>query len=155
MSRHKIVPSSYLVLFKDGKTLLSRRCNTGVEDGKYSLVAGHCEEGETFTQCLIREAKEEAGIELLAEDVQVAHVMHRNSYTPIDNERVDVFFTAKKWTGTIENKELDKCDDLVWFDLDNLPINTISYIRQAVEKIQANMFYSEHGWSAEQQTSAI
>jgi ADP-ribose pyrophosphatase YjhB (NUDIX family) len=153
--RHSNIPSSYLILIRENKILLSLRCNTGFEDGKYSLVAGHCEEGETFTQCLIREAKEEVGIELLAGDIQVAHVMHRNSYTPIDNERVDVFFTAKKWTGTLENKEPDKCDDLAWFDLDNLPRNTILYICQAIEMIEAGTFYSEHGWNSEQKSSII
>ena len=34
----------YLVLERDGKVLLSLRENTGYEDGKWSLVAGHAEE---------------------------------------------------------------------------------------------------------------
>ncbi|MFH1669466.1 MAG: NUDIX domain-containing protein [Candidatus Woesearchaeota archaeon] len=62
--RHQNVPASYLTLFKDDKVLLLRRFNTGYEDGNYSMVAGHVDPGETFTQCIIREAKEEAGIEL-------------------------------------------------------------------------------------------
>ena len=36
--RHKIVPASYLVLIKDSKILLSRRVNTGYEDGKYPML---------------------------------------------------------------------------------------------------------------------
>ncbi len=145
-TRHSNVPASYLVLFRASKTLLARRCNTGFEDGKYTMVAGHVELGETFTECVIREAYEEAGIELAAKNLQVIHVMHRNSHTSIDNERVDVFFTASKWNGIITNKELDKCDDLDWFSLENLPSNTIDYIAQALGCIRAGVFYSEHGW---------
>lgn len=144
--RHKVVPASYLVLIKDGKILLQRRFNTGYEDGKYSMVAGHVDKGETFTQCLIREIKEEARIMLSSDDLKVAHVMHRNSGTEENNERVDVFFVAGKWDGEIENREPNKCDDLSWFDLDNLPANIIPYIKQAIDCIKNKIFYSEHGW---------
>ena len=138
--RHKITPASYLVLIGDNKILLQRRFNTGYEDGKYSLVAGHVEKGETFTEAIIREVKEEAGITLLAEDLSVVHVMNRNIK---GNERIDVFFVARKWTGKIENKELNKCDDLSWFNLDNMPDNVIPYIKKAINCIKNKIIYSE------------
>ena len=144
--RHKIIPASYLCLIKDNQILLLRRFNTGYEDGNYSMIAGHVEPNETFTQCIIREAEEEAGILLKPEDLEVVHVMHRNSGTSYDNERVDVFFTAKKWSGQITNKEPHKCDDLSWFDLDKLPENIIPYIKQAINAIKDKVYYSEHGW---------
>lgn len=141
--RHQNVPASYLVLIKDNKILLQRRFNTGYEDGKYSMVAGHVDEGENFTEAIIREAKEEAGVELKAEDLKVVHVMHRKS---IDSERVDVFFIADKWGGEIKNREPHKCDDLSWFDLNDIPQNAIPYIKQAVDCIKNKIFYSEQGW---------
>ena len=142
--RHKNVPASYLTLIKDGKILLLRRFNTGYEDGNYSMVAGHVDSGESFTQCIIREAEEEAGVLLKPEDLKVVHVMHRNGGE--NNERVDVFFVAEKWEGEVGNKEPHKCDDLSWFDLDAVPENVIPYIRQAIEGIRSNLYYSEHGW---------
>lgn len=60
--RHSNIPAAYLTLFRDNKVLLLRRCNTGYEDGNYSMVAGHVDQGETFTQAIIRESNEEAGI---------------------------------------------------------------------------------------------
>jgi len=144
--RHQIIPASYLILMKDDEALLLRRFNTGYEDGKYSLIAGHVDKGETFTQCIIREAEEEAGVLLKPEDLEVAHVMHRNSGTAEDNGRVDVFFVARQWQGEAKNKEPHKCDDLSWFSLHNLPDNAIPYIRQALESIRNRIFYSEHGW---------
>ena len=127
--RHKNIPASYLILLKDNKILLLRRFNTDYEDGNYSMVAGHVDQNETFTQCIIREAEEEAGILLKPEDIKVVHVMHRNSGTAENNERVDVFFIAQKWSGEIVNKEPHKCDDLSWFDLENIPDNVIPYIK--------------------------
>ena len=144
--RHKNIVASYLLLIRDGKILLSRRTGTGYEDGKYGMVAGHVEQGESCTQCMIREAREEVGIELQSEDLQVVHVMHRNEPQKIDDERMDVFFTVTKWQGTIENKEPEKCDDLAWFDLGQLPANTIVYILQAISLAQKKVLYSEHGW---------
>jgi mutator protein MutT len=145
--RYKAVPASYLVLIKDGKILLSRRFNTRYEDGNYSFPAGHVEKGETFTQCVIREAKEEIGVSVKPEDLRVAHIMHRDSHEEEIGNRIDIFFTAEKWEGNIKNKEPNKCDDLSWFDLDNLPENIISYIRQAIDCIKNKVIYSEHGWN--------
>lgn len=140
------IPASYFVPIRDGKILLLKRANTGYMDGMYSFIAGHVESGESFTQCVIREAHEEAGITIAAEDLDVIHVMHRDSKQEAVNLRVDVFFSARKWEGEIKNMEPDKCTDLSWFDLNDLPENIIPYIRKVIDRIQASIFYSEDGW---------
>lgn len=135
--------ASYILLIKNGQILLARRYNTGFEDGKYSLPAGHTELGEPFTETLIREAREEIGVVLTEENIRVSHVMHRKAP---DREYVDVYYTAEEWTGTPENKESDKCDDLSWFPVDALPENTIPYVCQAIENSLNKIPYSEFGW---------
>ena len=145
-NRPKAVPASYIVLMRDNQVMLLKRVNTGYEEGKYSLIAGHVDEGETFTQCIIREAKEESGILLKPEDLQAVHIMHRDSGTRENNNRVDIFFITHKWQGKPENKEPHKCDDLSWFDINNLPDNIIPYIRHALDNIKNKIYYSEHGW---------
>ena len=60
--RVKIFVNVHLVLLKEGRILLSLRQNTGYEDGRYGLVSGHLEEGESITQGMKREVKEEIGI---------------------------------------------------------------------------------------------
>lgn len=146
--RFKIIPSVYNFFIKDGKILLSRRFNTGYEDGNYSLpAAGHGEEGETLREGTTREALEETGIRIDVEDLEFALIMHR--YCPDkDNPhaRLDFFFLVKSWHGEIKNMEPDKCDDLTWFPLDNLPQNTIPYIRKAIECYRQGINYCEFGW---------
>lgn len=143
--RFKIIPVSHLILIRDNKILLSRRFNTGYEDGNYSVVAGHLDGNETFTAAMVREAKEEAGIDITVEDLEVVHVMHRKS-PPVTNERVEFFLKAEKWQGELKIMEPDKCDDLKWFLIDNLPVNIVPYIKSAIENIQKGIFYSEFGW---------
>lgn len=141
--RFKLIPTSHLILIKDDKILLSRRFNTGYEDGNYSVVAGHLDGNETFIKAMIREVKEEASIDIAAKDLEVAHAMHRKSPP---EERIDFFIKANDWRGEPKIMEPDKCDDLRWFPINNLPANTIPYIRQAIEKIRKKIFYSEFGW---------
>jgi len=140
--RFKLIPTSHLLLVNGSKILLSRRFNTSWEDGKYSVVAGHLDGNETFREAVIREAKEEAGIDIELEDLEIVHAMHRKSA----DERIDFFLTARKWRGEPRIMEPNKCDDMRWFEINKLPENTIPYIRQAIECFVNKVFYSEHGW---------
>ena len=144
--RHKNIPASYLVLVNENnEVLLLRRFNTGFKDGMYSLVAGHVDAGENFTTALIREAKEESGVGVNPEDIEVVHVMHRKSDTD-GSERIDIFHKVDKWSGEIINCEPEKCDELSWHSLDNLPENIIPYIKVALTAIKDGIMYSEFGW---------
>ena len=127
----------------DKKILLARRYNTGFHDGDYSFPAGHLDENETMVQAITREAKEEIGITLNPQDLKLVHVMHRKEPT---EKRVNFFFVADNWEGEAKIMEPHKCDDLNWFDIDNLPRNVIPYIRQATICFRENRFYSEIGW---------
>jgi ADP-ribose pyrophosphatase YjhB (NUDIX family) len=140
--RFKLILSIYLILVKNGKVLLLRRQNTGYQDGKYGLPSGHADGEETARAATAREAKEEAGLDINPDDLKCVHFMHRIE----DDERVDAFFTTEKWQGEPKNMEPEKCDDLGWFPLDDLPPNTIPYIKQVIEDSQKGIFYSESGW---------
>lgn len=136
--------AAYLVLIQNGRVLLLRRFNTGYQDGNYSLVAGHLDGGETTKQCIIREANEEAGISISPEDLEVVHVMHRLSP---DREYFDFYLRAEKWTGDITNKEPDKCDELGWYSMNNLPTNILPEVKLALENIRKSIYYGEVGWA--------
>lgn len=140
--RFKLISAVHLLLIKDEKVLLSRRFNTGYEDGNYSVPAGHIDGRETLIDAMIREAKEEVGIIVHPQDVQFAHVVHYLS----GDERLQFFFKATIWQGEIANIEPHKCDELRWVSIDNLPGNTVPYVKQAIECYINNISYSEWGW---------
>ena len=132
----------HLLLVQDESILLLRRFNTGYEDGNYSLVAGHIDGGEELKAAMIREATEEAGIAISPQDLSVVGVMHLKT----DREYVSFFLKASVWTGQIINAEPHKCDDLSWFNIYDLPQNTIPYIRRAIENYPAGVWFDSFGW---------
>ena len=140
--RYKFICAVYLLLIKENQILLLKRANTGYEDGKYSLVAGHMDGNETIKQAMIREAAEEAGITIYEEDVEIATFLHRKT----DPERFDFFLQCKKWNGKVENKEPDKCSELSWYDINNLPSNIIPCVKKAIENYQNNIMFDNFGW---------
>lgn len=118
----------HLILIQDEEILLLRRFNTGYEDGKYSVIAGHLDGGETVLEAMAREAREEAGIELA--HAQLAGVMHRRAQ---DEERIDFFVVYHEWTGAIRNLEPQKCDEFRWVSVGTLPANTIPYVAAGID----------------------
>jgi 8-oxo-dGTP diphosphatase len=141
--RFKALVAVHLFLLRPGQTLLARRYNTGFEDGSYSVIAGHLDGAEPVTHAMVREASEEAGITIREEDLRLVHVMHRRS----DDEWIDLFFTTASWEGEPAIKEADKCDDLRWFPLSDLPENMVPYVRSALERVQEGAAFSQFGWS--------
>lgn len=137
------VGSSYLLLIEDDKILLQRRCNTGFQDGNYGVPAGHLDGDETAREGCAREIAEEIGIMVDPKDLEVVHVINRKAD---HDERIDFFMTTKKYTGEIKNMEPEKCDDLQWFELNNLPENTVDYVQVAIENYRSGITYSEYGW---------
>jgi 8-oxo-dGTP diphosphatase len=143
--RHKVLLAVYLVLMRDGKILLSRRANTGYMDGQFSLPSGHVENKEGALNAMIREAKEEIGLILSKENLQLAHTMHRN-IEPDDRqgyEYIDLYFVCREWDGDPKNLEPEKCSELAWFGMNSLPVDIVPEVRDALLKISDDINYSE------------
>ena len=135
--------NAYLILKQGNKVLLQLRKNTGYCDGMWSLVAGHVEEGESATAAMIREAREEIGIELSPSQIQVVHIMHRKT----NRFNVDILFDCTSWQGRVQNLEIEKCEKLEFFPLSALPSNIVDYNAAALRAILNGQLYSEQGWN--------
>ena len=141
--RHKVTGDVHLLLLDpDNQVLFGRRQNTGFEDGAWHVPAGHLEASESVVQALIREAKEEVGVTIAPEDVEFAHIMHSSS----SGGRAAFFFTVRKWEGTPENREPEKCSELAWSPLGSLPDRLIDYCHVALDYIAAGEPFSVYGW---------
>jgi ADP-ribose pyrophosphatase YjhB (NUDIX family) len=141
--RFKLIPEVYLILERDGRILLSRRFQTGYEDGNYSMVAGHVDGNETMREAIARETAEESGLKINPLKLEHLLTMHRWCG---DHERIGLYFTTKHWDGEIRNMEPNKCDDLSWFPLEQLPENTIPYIQTAISCYLKGEKYCEFDW---------
>ena len=127
IDRFVVVPASYVFLLRDlrdgrsgTEVLLQLRQNTGYMDGHWAAAAaGHVEKGETAYDAAQREAAEEIAVTDVALEF-VTSMQRTRSGEPID-ERIDFFFTARAWLGEPRIVEPEKCADLRWCALDDLP----------------------------------
>lgn len=139
--------ASYLLLRQNGKVAFLLRSNTSWMNGYYSLPAGKVEKGESFVECMVREAQEEVGV-----TVQPASLRHVMTLHHLDSEQgstwVAVFFEADQWDGTVTNAEPHKHGGLDWFDLNDMPDNIIPSVRFALQRIAGGQTYCEYGFEA-------
>ena len=134
---HLQISSDRLELSTKVKKIISTKFTPKLDQ----LLSRFNEELKTAMQ---REAREEVGLDLALEDLELAHVMHRFCG---DHERVDFFFTCHHWQGEPKNCEEDKCAELRWVPLDNLPDDVIDYYQQAFDHIRRGEVYSAFGWN--------
>ena len=106
-------------------------------DNQYDLPGGHLESGEDLYDAMIREAKEELGIEIEREDMQMVHIYHH-----FEKDMLKFVFKVKTFKNEIQNLEPEKCKELKWVDIEKLPDKTISSIRRELENIKSKKYYS-------------
>ncbi|MGH3738350.1 MAG: NUDIX hydrolase [Micromonosporaceae bacterium] len=134
-----------LILERDGRILLAERFATGYADGWLNLPSGKLEPGEDVITAVIREAREEIGVQIPREAVRPVHVMHHRS--PEGKSRIGWFFTADRWRGEPYNAEPHKCAGLIWAPPDELPPNTWPYTAAGVAQYRAGGTFSVHGFT--------
>ena len=120
-----------MIITKDNKILLQKRKGSKLWPGYYALPAGHIDEGETQFDALIREAQEELGINIDPKNILNSYVVLRRNFFEIDGKQlepyIDYYFDIEEFEGIPKIMEEDKCDVLIWADVDNLPEPFINY----------------------------
>nr|WP_239471261.1 NUDIX domain-containing protein [Streptomyces sp. CS207] len=131
----------------DGTVLLGlRHPDSAFAPSTWHVLAGHCEQ-ENAIDCLIREAREEAGLRIERRDVELVHVVHHIGQ-PRNPPRLALFFRARTWGGEPVLCEPDKCTQWKFWDPAALPDDLVPYTRLAITKIRNGEPYSETGWPA-------
>jgi 8-oxo-dGTP diphosphatase len=144
MSRPDVHVDLHLVLRRGDLILIGERPNTQFGAGQYLVPAGRLEVDETIVDGMIREAREETGIEIDADVLELAYVMHFRG----ESDRLSLFFTAERWAGEITNCEPDKCKGWEWLPVGDLPKNTVPYARHAINDLMASKRLGLFGWAS-------
>lgn len=141
---HLIVPTINIFILKGTKVLLGRRANTGWMDGSLCPPGGHVEKGETPLIAAVREINEELGTTVDPNDLEFICVATRNA---APNEYVAYEFVLHEKEYEFTNAEPEKCSELVWVEIENLPNDVIDHFRQVIERsIVGDEKYLELGY---------
>lgn len=107
----RISPVIMGLVYRDGELLLTRK--PGYASGRYTVVAGFVEAGESLEQCLAREVMEEVG-------VAIRNPRYFGSQPwPFPNSLVMAF--SAEWAGGEVRPDGTELEDARWFALDALP----------------------------------
>jgi len=142
--RFKLMPAVAIILKQDNSILLQKRKGTGWNDGEWALVGGGVDGSETILQAATREAQEELGIIIKKDDIKVVHVLHYRA--PSGFESITFYLEVSRWQGTPRIMEPDKAQKIEWFDLNELPNNTIEMLKTTLTRVRNKILYGEWGW---------
>ena len=107
----KLSPAIIVAVVKDDQILLAHGKN--FPEGRYSVIAGYVDTGETLEQCVHREVKEETGIE-------IKNINYFGSLPWPCSDSIMIGFTAEYSKGSIKI-DGDEITEAGWFNADMLP----------------------------------
>jgi ADP-ribose pyrophosphatase YjhB (NUDIX family) len=137
MSKQHTSVRSYGVLINDGRVALVRSSNPHHVPPLWWLPGGGIDFGEAPEDTLVREFKEETGLEIKDPSLLgvMSDVRRRDNGDKIHTVRI--LFTAELEGGELRHEIHGTTDHAAWFDLAELDsINIADYARAAIEAAQ-------------------
>ena len=130
------------MIIKNGKgeILFQRRCGSKLWPDFLGLPAGHVDKGEDVYQALVREAREELNIDINVKNIEDTFVVNRinKNLKPY----YDIYFVIKSYKGMIKINEPNKCQELKWFLLGNMPDDVIGFEKEALTNYKKGIKFS-------------
>ena len=106
-----------VVVVKNGKILLGKRRGAH-GSGAWSFPGGHLEFNEEIEACAVREVAEETGLKIK----NLKRIEYTNDiFNPEGKHYITLFVIAEIESGEPKIMEPDKCAEIKWFDINNLP----------------------------------
>ncbi|WP_073480356.1 ATP-binding cassette domain-containing protein [Streptoalloteichus hindustanus] len=125
LHRESIVDIHLVLRRSDGSVLLTRPARAGAEDGMWQLPSTQLVLGESEIDRVVQAVREEIGVEVDPADLEFRHVTHHQSGAR--DGRLVFFFHATRWRGEPAFRRPDRCAELGWFPVHDLPANTVDY----------------------------
>ena len=128
-----------MLVIQGSKILLAKRKGSHGE-GMWGSAGGHVEFGEKPSETVVREAKEELGIEL----TNVKFLCCTDAYMK-DTHYIDIGFSAEisKGNPEIQPDETGKIEEVKWFDLSDLPEPMFPPVKIYLEAFKTGKAYFE------------
>ncbi len=142
MEKHVIIPAVCLLLERDGKWFVGRRCNTGYCDGYLNMPAGHIDPDETPREAAVREAKEEAGVNVAVKDISFVHIQY-NRNVEGRHDRTHYYFKVECRDQEPINTEPHKCSEVMWIPVGERLSEFVPFMKEALESMLQGSQYSE------------
>ncbi len=117
-----------VLIFKDGKILMGKRKGKHAPN-VYAGPGGHLDHLESFVDCIKRETREEAGIEI--ENVRFSCLSNLKAYAP--KHYVDIGMIADWKSGEPQVLEPDTLESWDWYDIDSLPSPLFEVVENYIE----------------------
>ena len=130
-----------LIINDKNQILLGLRAGHRGGVGTYGLVGGKAQKGESIEEACKRELFEEAGIVVETDDLEIINLFTTQSTPDVLFYQIGVL--VKKYRGEPQNMEPHKCDELRFFDLDNLPENLFMGTKGNIELYLKKKFYDK------------
>ena len=127
VSRTEIAEFTVLCLIQDGNRILLQ--NRVKEDWKgYTLPGGHVEPGESFVEAIIREMKEETGLDIIGPELAGI-----KQFPIKDGRYVVVLFKAEHFQGEVVSSDEGEME---WIEYDKLSeVNTVDDLEYLLKVI--------------------
>lgn len=125
------------VIIRDGKTFLAKRRGS-FHAGMWGSFGGYVEFGENPTETVVREAKEELGIEL--KNIQFASCAN---FIIGHLHYIDISFVAELKSGDPVIMEPERIEEIGWFSLDNLPTPLFEPVEVVLTSLREGKYYFE------------
>lgn len=124
---------------RDGKVLLYKR-GAGEHIGTWSLPGGHLEFLERVDDAIIRELKEELDLDLMPENIQLEAITD-DLRPQLDDHYLHITFRVDIGDQEPKSNEPDKCAELKWFPIDDLPTDIFSFQAKIFHTLAAKKLY--------------
>lgn len=139
--RQNFLAAVYLIITNEkDEVLLQRRQGTSLWPNFLALPAGHIDDTENAYETAYRTAKEELDIIITREDIADSFVVNRRNKSL--QSYFDVYFKVSSYEGTAKINEPEKCSELKWVDLNNLPADMINYEVDALTSWKKGIYFS-------------
>jgi len=133
-----------VLVMLDEEVLLLRRADTEPYSGLYGLPSGSVEGFETPKQAAGKKVMEYLGLDVEDSKFTSAITVHRRSKTGVN---IDFFLILDNVDeDKVKNNNPDKCDELKWFHIHNIPEDDmIPYIKDVISSYKNwNNYLEDH-----------